>query len=54
MTEAMFDLLYITDSAITIILKLVGIIFVCKLMTYKNRCFKDINYLTKGDTKWKK
>ena len=54
MTEAMFDLLYITDSTITIILKLVGIILVCKLITYRKRCLQDINYITKGDKKWKK
>ena len=43
MTEAMFDLLYITDSTITIILKLVVIILIFKLIRSRKNCLKELN-----------
>ena len=49
MTDAMFDLLYITDSTITIMLKLVVIVLIFKLIRSRKNCFQNINHITKGD-----
>ena len=39
----MFDLLYITDSTITIILKFVVIILIFKLIRSRKNCLKELN-----------
>ena len=43
MTEAMFDLLYVIDSTITIVLKFVGIILIFKLIITKRNYIKELN-----------
>ncbi len=43
MTEAMFDLLYVTDSTITIILKLMVIMLIFKLIISRKNCIKELN-----------
>ncbi len=46
MTEALWDLLYITDSLITITLKIFIIILVCKIIIgFRKNC----NLLNKGE-----
>tara|TARA_R100000750_G_C2280102_1_gene70862 strand:- start:217 stop:357 length:141 start_codon:yes stop_codon:yes gene_type:complete len=42
MSEAMFDLLWIIDSVITDVLKLVIIILVLKLIMYRRKHLKEI------------
>ena len=43
MTEAMMDLLWVTDSTITIVLKFVAIILVFKLIITKRNYIKELN-----------
>ena len=46
MTEAMFDILYATDSTVTIALKFLGIVLILKLIISRKNCIKELN-------KWK-
>ena len=43
MTEAMFDILYATDSIVTIALKLLGIVLILKLIISRKNCIKELN-----------
>ena len=43
MTEAMFDILYATDSTITIVLKFFAIILILKLIISRKNCIKELN-----------
>ncbi len=42
MSEAMFDLLFIIDSVITDVLKLVIIVLILKLIMYRRKYLKEI------------
>ena len=43
MTEAMFDILYATDSTVTIALKFLGIVLIFKLIISRKNCIKELN-----------
>ena len=42
MSEAMFDLLYITDSVVGIALKFFGAVLIIKIIKNKQRCLKEL------------
>ena len=42
MTEALYDLLYVMDSVITMALKLAVIIVVFKVMKNRQKCLKEL------------
>ena len=42
MTDAMYDLLWIIDNVITMVLKLFIILIAIKLIRNKKKCFKEI------------
>ena len=42
MSEAVFDLLYITDGIVGIVLKFFGAVLVIKIIKNKQRCLKEL------------